>query len=158
HLVKRPISAHQLHLEIKPTEQAHLILGWPGIPRGSQLRPVLSVLTTILGGNMSSRLFSEVREKRGLTDYLRADADYFHETVFVAAAAGVDPKRLEDAVEVIQQEVHDFASTKSVTDAELQRAKEYSRGTLTLSFEDSKSVAQFFGLRQLLLEKTETLE
>ncbi len=159
YLSQAPFAAEQLHVEKKETEQAHLIMGWPGLPRATKFRPVLSVLGTVLGGNMSSRLFSEVREKRGLCYYIRSDVDYYHETGLVGASAGVDPERVYEAVKVIIDEFDQLAAaSKPVTPEELTRAKEYIRGTMTLSFENSKSVAQHFGIRQLLLNQVESLE
>lgn len=159
YLSQAPFAAEQLHVEKKETEQAHLIMGWPGLPRATEFRPVLSVLGTVLGGNMSSRLFSEVREKRGLCYYIRSDVDYYHETGLVGASAGVDPERVYEAVKVIIDEFDQLAAaSKPVTPEELTRAKEYIRGTMTLSFENSKSVAQHFGIRQLLLNQVESLE
>ncbi|PIR61531.1 MAG: hypothetical protein COU66_03320 [Candidatus Pacebacteria bacterium CG10_big_fil_rev_8_21_14_0_10_44_11] len=157
---KQPLSVERLYIEHKQTEQAHLILGWPGISRHEDaMRPQLSILDTVLGGNMSSRLFSEVREKRGLCYYVRSDTDMYHEVGLVGASAGVDPNRVFEAIEVIMNEFAQLAqSKKPITAAELVRAKEYIRGTMTLSFEDSRSVAQNYGLKQLLLNKVETLE
>jgi predicted Zn-dependent peptidase len=160
YLSQKPLSESHLHIEHKATEQAHLVLGWKGIPRSdTENRHALSLLGTLMGGNMSSRLFSEVREKRGLCYYVRADVDYYHEVGLVGASAGVDPKRVYEAIEVIIDEFNQVASGKRpVTEEELNRAKEYIRGTLTLSFEDSRSVAQSFGMKELLLDKVETLE
>jgi len=159
YLSSSPFTTNQLHVEKKETEQAHLIIGWPGLPRATEFRPVLSVLGTVLGGNMSSRLFSEVREKRGLCYYIRSDVDYYHETGLVGASAGVDPKRVYEAIKVIINEFNQLATaSKPATAGELKRAKEYIRGTMTLSFENSKSVAQHFGIRQLLLNQVESLE
>lgn len=149
----------RLRVKSKQTEQAHLMLGWPGLKRSDPRRYALSLLTVVLGGNMSSRLFSEVREKRGLCYYVHADTDYFHNTGSVAAAAGVDPSRIDEALAVIKEECLKLGSgALPVTDAELVRAQEYAIGSLQLSLEDSRSVAQFFGIRQLLLRQTETPE
>jgi predicted Zn-dependent peptidase len=157
---KEPLSESTLHVEHRPTEQAHVILGWKGLPRtDDENRPILSLLGTLMGGNMSSRLFSEVREKRGLCYYVHSDVDYYHEVGLVGASAGVDPKRVYEAIEVIRAEFAEVATGKKpVTDEELNRAKEYIRGTMTLSFEDSRSVGQSFGMKELLLDRVETLE
>lgn len=154
---KKAVADEQLWMENKKTEQAHLVLGWPGLARSSDDRAILSVLSVILGGNMSSRLFTEVREKRGLCYYVRSDADYYHNTGIVGANAGVDPKRVYEAIEVIRAEFSDLASGKKpVTETELQKAKEYISGMTVLSLEDSESVAQYFGSKQLLMDKIET--
>jgi predicted Zn-dependent peptidase len=91
--------------------------------------------------------------------YVHSDVDYYHEVGLVGASAGVDPNRVYEAIEVIRDEFDQVAEGKRpITDEELNRAKEYIRGTMTLSFEDSRSVGQSFGLKQLLLDKVETLE
>jgi predicted Zn-dependent peptidase len=152
-----PFSPHRLHVEHKPTEQAHLVMGWPGLKRGDKDRYALSLLNVILGGNMSSRLFMEVREKRGLCYYVRSDIDYFHDGGLFGASAGVDPKRIKEALQVITDEFHAVLSgEKPLTEADLQKAKEYATGTTVLGFEDSRSVAQYFGLRQVLLDTIES--
>lgn len=151
-----PISENKLWVEEKKTEQAHLILGWPGIARDSKDRYALSVLSVIMGGNMSSRLFTEVREKRGLCYYVRSDADYYHDTGIVGASAGVDPTRVKEAIKVIREEFAALADqTKPVSADELSRAKEYISGMTVLSLEDSESVAQYFGTKLLLMNKIE---
>ena len=148
-----------LKVVTKKTEQAHLMLGWPGIKRTDERRHALMLLSIILGGNMSSRLFSEVREKRGLCYYVHADSEHYHDSGTFAASAGVDPTRVHEAVEVIQAECQALASgQKPVTTAELKKAKEYVAGTMLLSLEDSRSVAQFFGFRQLLMGQVITPE
>ncbi len=145
-------SDHRLKVVTKKTEQAHLMLGWPGIKRTDERRYALMLLSVILGGNMSSRLFSEVREKRGLCYYVHADSEHYHDSGTFAAAAGVDPTRVHQAISVIESECLALAKgQKPVTATELKQAQEYVAGTMLLSLEDSRSVAQFFGFRQLLM-------
>ncbi len=157
HLEKDPISRLKLHVEYKKTEQAHFILGWPGISRHDPDRYALSLLSTILGGNMSSRLFTEVREKRGLCYYVHSDVDQAHDGGIFGASAGVDPNRVEEALRVT---INEFVSlvdgNKPVTADELVKAKDYVAGKMTLGLEDSESVAQFFGMKQLLMNQIET--
>lgn len=143
----------------RPTEQAHLVLGWKGLARADKRRHTLSLLSVILGGSMSSRLFTEVREKRGLCYYVSSDTEFYHETGSFGASAGVETKRVEEAIEVITTEFMDVASGKrAVTKAELERAKEQVAGRMLLSFEDSRTVAQFYGMRQLLQNQIESPE
>ncbi|OGJ15593.1 MAG: hypothetical protein A2632_00150 [Candidatus Pacebacteria bacterium RIFCSPHIGHO2_01_FULL_46_16] len=157
YLNEQTLQPERLHIENRTTEQAHLILGWTGLERTHQDKHILTVLTTILGGSMSSRLFSEIREKRGLCYYVHADADFYHDVGIVGASAGVDPTRIEEALTVILKEFRALAShEKPVTQEELTRAKEHLLGTMTLSLEDSQTVAQFYGMRQLLLNEIET--
>ncbi|MBP7876043.1 insulinase family protein, partial [Candidatus Woesebacteria bacterium] len=150
------ISEQQLLVVERPTEQAHIVLGWKGLRRGDDQRHALSMLSVVLGGSMSSRLFTEVREKRGLCYYVSSDTEQYRETGFFGASAGVETKRVHEAIEVITAEFMDLASGKRpVTSVELDRAKEHVGGRMLLSFEDSRSVAQFYGMRQLLQDKIE---
>jgi predicted Zn-dependent peptidase len=138
-------------LEHKKTEQAHFIFGFPAFSRMDERRYALTLLGIALGGNMSSRLFTEVREKRGLCYYIHSDVDFYHDTGVFGASAGVDPQRVDEAVKVTREEFIKIREGKDAfSAAELQKAKEYVAGQLILSLEDSESVAQFFGMRQLL--------
>lgn len=140
----------------KKTEQNHFTFGWPSIERLSARRHTLTLLSSIIGGNMSSRLFSEVREKRGLCYYVHSDLTQYHEGGLFGASAGVDPARVEEAIKVSLDEFRLLANgEKKVTAEELKRAKEYVIGKTVLGLEDSESVAQFYGLRQLLHGKVE---
>lgn len=153
------MSGRRLVVVERPTQQAHLIMGWPSLKRGHSRRHALSLLSTIVGGSMSSRLFTEVREKRGLCYYVHSDVEYYRETGFFGASAGVETKRVQEAIEVIKDEFLGVArQTKKITQEELDRAKDHIAGKTLLSFEDSRSVAQFFGMKQLLLDKIETPE
>jgi predicted Zn-dependent peptidase len=152
-----PISPHRLHVEMRETEQAHLILGWPGMERTDERRHTQTVLSVIMGGNMSSRLFTEVREKRGLCYYVRSDADTYHDTGVFGASAGVDPARIEEALTVIIQQFQGMADgSLAITAQELERAKEYLNGTIVLQLEDSRSLGQFYGFKELLQNELET--
>lgn len=148
------ITEDTLHVINKKTEQAHLSLGWHGIEREDERRYALSLLTTVLGANMSSRLFTEVREKRGLCYYVHSDTDFYHNTGIVGASAGVDPSRIDEAIRVILEQFHSVVSGENpITEQELQNAKDYMAGSLVLSLEDSRSVAQYFGLKKLLADE-----
>lgn len=149
----------RLALESRETQQAHFILAWPGLKRGDENRYTLAVLEAIIGGNMSSRLFTEVREKRGLCYYVHATTDEFHDVGTLGVAAGVDPARIDEAITVSAGEFHQLANgTKQITKIELKRAQEYLVGKSTLSMEDSDSVAQFVGLRKILLNELSGIE
>lgn len=149
----------RLRIEYKKTEQAHFILSVPGLVRTDPDRFALGVLSVIFGGNMSSRLFTEVREKRGLCYYVRSDVDYYHDAGTFGAAAGVDPSRVEEAVKVVKEELlalTDIKGPKKITEVELKRAKDYLTGKTILDFEDSESVANYYGSKQLLEGKIVT--
>ena len=144
-------------LDTKKAEQAHFILGFPGFGRGDKNRFTEVVLTTILGGGMSSRLFSEVREQRGLAYSVNTSSDHFDETGYIGTYAGVDPKRIEEALKVTLSEHYALASgEKGIEAKELIKAKEYLKGHIALSLENTKSINQFVGLRELKLRKMET--
>lgn len=157
---QNPISPDsKLKIEYKKTEQAHFILGFPGIKRTDADRYPLSVLGTIIGGNMSSRLFTEVREKRGLCYYVRSDVDSYAETGFFGAAAGVDPSRVEEAIKVTLEQFLLIIEKKAlITDQEFQRAKDYTIGQMILGMEDNQSVAMAYGLKYLLEGQILTLD
>ncbi len=145
----------KLHVLYKKTEQAHLVMAWPSIARSDKRRTALMLADVIMGGNMSSRLFTEIREQRGLCYYVRSGTDFFHETGSFAASAGVAPKRIFEALTVIKEEFEQASDgTRPFTKEEFESAKEYLIGSMTLDFEDSRSVAQFYGIRELLLNES----
>lgn len=142
----------QVVVDQKGSDQAHFVLGFPSYGIKHPKRYAQSLLQTVLGGNMSSRLFTEIREKRGLAYYSRVDVDRFTDTGAIAAVAGVDVKRVDDAVkvtlDVFEQVKADGA--KKITEEELSRAKEYLAGSLVLSMESSRNVAQYWATRATL--------
>ncbi|MFC1649837.1 M16 family metallopeptidase [Patescibacteria group bacterium] len=147
----------QLSVTYKKSEQAHLILGFLGTPRGHKDRFIESVLTTILGQGMSSRLFTEVREKRGLAYAVRSSATGYQDTGYVDTYAGVDPKRATEAVKVILDQHMGLANGEyKITDKELKKAKEYIKGHLALGLENTKAINSFFGVQQLKRGKIDT--
>ena len=120
----------------KQTEQYHLCLGAPGISRGDERRFVLRVLDTILGGSSSSRLFQEVREKRGLAYAVYSYSSQYVDTGQVGVYVGTRPDNVAQAMEVIAAELHRIA-TEPVDSDELSRAKENVKGRLALSLEST---------------------
>lgn len=148
---------NRLRLIAKDIQQAHVMLGWPGLSRSAEDRYALAVLNTIIGGNMSSRLFTQVREQRGLAYYVHSETSYYKETGVFGAALGTDPAKLSEAVSVALSEFEKIAKT-DVTAGELARAKDYLSGKMKLSHEDSQSVAQGYGTRELLVGEIEPLE
>ncbi|HJX02078.1 MAG TPA: pitrilysin family protein, partial [Candidatus Humimicrobiaceae bacterium] len=144
-------------LESKKNEQGHLILGFLGGERGHKDRFTEAVLDSILGGGMSSRLFIEVRERRGLAYAIRTSSEHYEETGYFSTYAGVDLKRIDDAIKVILEEHYDLASGKKpISEKELNKSKEYLKGHLALSLEDTKAVDGFFGIQELMLGRIET--
>jgi predicted Zn-dependent peptidase len=142
----------------KETEQAHFILGFPSFPRSDERRYALNLLATLLGKTMSSRLFTEIRDNRGLCYYIHASTDFYHDGGVFGAAAGVDPHRIVEAITATKQEFQALLAAKPVTETELQGAKQNIIGRLALEMEDSQSVAYWYGMRLLLDGKVETPE
>jgi len=141
----------------KKTDQAHLVLGFRGFKLGHPDRYSAAVLATVLGGGMSSRLFLNVREKRGLAYYVRTENDSYMDTGSLVASAGVDLKRIDDAIKVILEQFAEIA--KHPVDAkELKKAKEYIKGKVILGWEDSRTVAAGYGTDELLEGKVRTME
>lgn len=144
----------QIALKNKKTEQAHLALGFRTVPINSPERYALSVLSSILGGGMSSRLFSEVREKRGLAYYVRAISDHYADAGSFAVTAGIDPKRIDEAIMVIISELKDLRDGKKpIKPIEFKKAKEYLKGHMVLELEDSRYVSVVYATQELLEEK-----
>jgi predicted Zn-dependent peptidase len=120
----------------KTTEQYHLALGAPGLPRGDERRFILRVLDTILGGSSSSRLFQEVREKRGLAYSVYSYASQYQDSGQVALYVGTRPDRVREAMDVIGDELRKLQDS-SITEEELVRAKENVKGRTVLSMEST---------------------
>jgi predicted Zn-dependent peptidase len=120
----------------KTTEQYHLCLGAPGIPRDDDRRFALRVLDTILGGSSSSRLFQEVREKRGLAYSVFSYASHYADTGQIGVYVGTRPDNVREAMDVIGCELRRIVE-EPVSDEELARGKENVKGRMVLSFESS---------------------
>jgi len=148
---RHTLSTEKFRLVERPTEQAHLVMAWPALHANHEDRYALQVLSALVGGNMSSRLFSKVREELGLAYYVHSDLDLLHDTGLFGCSAGVDLSRAEEAIKVSKAVFTDLLTQKAkIKPQELLRAKEYLRGKTLLGLEGNNSVAQFFGLRKLL--------
>lgn len=148
---KKVIKVHN-----KKTEQAHFVMGYTTDYGFLDNRKyALSVLAAILGGGMSSRLFVEIREKRGLCYYVHTSRDMYAETGSLVTSAGVrcDVNVVNEALKLIAQEHEQIAAgkDKDKLEVEMNRVKEMLKGRFLLSLEDSQSVAGFYG-NKLLLE------
>ena len=149
----------RLYVQNKKNEQANIVFGYPGNKHGEKNRYVEAVLSTILGGGMSSRLFTEVREKRGLAYSVTTDTDHSLDTGYFSAYAGVDPKKAEAAIKVMLEEHYKLTSKNhGVTKKEFEKAKEYLRGHMSLGLESTKAVNAFFGYEELMAGKLRTPE
>lgn len=155
--VKESQTQSGLRLHFKKTDQAHLALGVRTFPRTHPDRYKAQVLNTILGKGMSSRLFVEVRERRGLCYYIRSDRDAYVDAGSLGAVAGVDLKRVDDAVKVILEVFYGLVE-KPVSDKELSKAKEMTKGRMILALEDTRAVASFLGSQEALEGKIRTMD
>lgn len=120
----------------RPTEQAHLVLGVPGITRNDPRRYALSVLSTALGGGMSSRLFQEVREKRGLAYSVYSYAQGFADDGTFGVYVGCQPSKVETVLDVCRTQLAEVASNGLRAD-EVERSKGQVRGATVLGQEDT---------------------
>jgi predicted Zn-dependent peptidase len=133
----------------KETEQYHLCLGAPGIPRGDDRRFALRVLDTILGGSSSSRLFQEIREKRGLAYAVYSYASHYADSGQVAVYVGTRPDNVGAAMDVIGTELRRLMDD-GVTEEELERARENVKGRTVLSMESTLSRMNRLGTSLLM--------
>ena len=141
-------SPHQ-NIKNKETEQVQLALGFPAYSYFQEKIYPLYLLSVILGGNMSSRLFMSVREKMGLCYFIRASVGVYEDAGNFVIQAGLDKKRLEQAIIAISLEL---AKVKKdgITAPELYKAKEFLKGKLILQLESSDAVASWLGKQELL--------
>lgn len=143
-------------LEYKRTEQAHLSIGLPGVSLTHPDRYPTDLLSVILGEGMSSRLFVEVREKRALAYDVHSGVSHFLDTGAFVVNAGVDPKRVYDAVQTILEQIGSMRDT--VPEEELAKSQNLSAGRLQLRMEDTRAVASWGGNQELLLGEIQDLD
>ncbi|MDP2789515.1 MAG: pitrilysin family protein [bacterium] len=142
-------------LRQKATEQVHLTIGMPTFGYLDKRNDALALLSIILGGTMSSRLFIEIRERRGLCYYIRASVNPYEQVGHFAIQAGIDKQRIDQAIPAITAELAKVVRS-GVTAEELHRAKEYVKGKFILSLEDSENVAGWLGKQALFQRQVKT--
>lgn len=143
--------------QFKEVKQVQIAMGFPSVGKSHPDAPAISLLAQILGGAMSSRLFIEVRERRGLCYSVRAVSDLYEDTGVFVVRAGLDAARLKLAAKTILGELAKIKK-KGVTPKELRDAKDHLDGAIKLSMEDSSTQAEFVAAQELFLNKVETLE
>ncbi|MCX6718160.1 MAG: pitrilysin family protein [Candidatus Staskawiczbacteria bacterium] len=136
-------------LHHKKTDQTHFCLGVRAYDLFDKRKYALALLSIILGGNMSSRLFIKVRERNGLAYSIHTSADSSTDTGYLVTQAGIDHKNLEKSVKLILQEYKSMKD-KKITQKELQKAKDYLKGITSLSLDSSDSQASFYAVQELL--------
>ena len=145
-----PTNGSTVRIHTKQSDQAHIVVGSRSYPHGHPDRYVVQLLSTVLGGGMSSRLFTEVREQRGLAYYVFCGNTSYADAGSLAAQAGVDLNRIDEAVETIVAELRRIVA-EPVPAEELEKARAYSKGRFVLGLE-SPHATIMFGLRRELLE------
>ena len=147
----------RLKIEYKKTDQAHINLGFVSYSRFHPKFEALELLSLILGGGMSSRLFVEVRHKRGLAYRVRSGATPYNETGNFTTYAGLNNANLLEGLKVILAE-HKKLTLEPVSEKELNRIKDQIRGSFVIGLEQSDDQASFYGEQELLEHKIETPE
>ncbi|HEX2911137.1 MAG TPA: pitrilysin family protein [Chloroflexia bacterium] len=141
----------------KDTEQANLCLAVPALNYTDDRRYIQSMMDTIMGSGMSSRLFQEIREQRGLAYTVDSYSSQLSDTGAWIVYSGVDPENIDDTITAILGEMNKMRQEK-VPEAELIKAKEYNKGRMLLGLEDTRAVASWAGGQELLLDRIMTVE
>ncbi len=145
---QRQFAKERVFLATKETEQVHLALAAPAFAYDDKRMDALSVLSILLGGTMSSRLFIEIRERKGLCYYIRAGANPYERIGHLVIQAGLDKNRIMQAIPAILESVGNVAAG-DISAEEVRRAKEYIKGKFVLGLEDSESLAGWLAKQAL---------
>ena len=149
-------TAQQVTVEKRDTEQVHLCLALPALSIHHPQRFALSLLNIMLGEGMSSRLFTEIRDRLGLAYSIHSFIEHFADTGALTVAAGVDTAKLPVAVRAILEELAKLR--EPVPESELDKAKELFKGRLMLRLEDSRNVAGWMGGEEILTGHVRSIE
>ena len=147
----------QVFIMDKKTDQAQVAIGYKTFSVFDKRRTILDVLATILGGGMSSRLFTEVRERRGLCYFVRTFAEHYLDQGYIGTFSGVTLSKIDKAIKIILQE-HKKIIKYEISPKELNKAKEYIKGKFLLSAEGSYDIAHFIGMEKLILGRVISIE
>jgi predicted Zn-dependent peptidase len=139
---------YQLRIHHKETDQTHLLMGFKSVDMFSEKRFAVNLLATVLGGGMSSRMFEEIREKRGLSYYVNAGSDEATDSGYFFVGAGIKHQNLEKTIQLILKELKKVVD-KKIPEKEIRKAKEYIKGKIMMSLESSTAVASFLGDQEL---------
>lgn len=147
----------RVKITYKKTDQVNAILGGRGISRSDQRKYAASLLASILGNGMSSRLFMQVRERRGLAYRVFAESEEFLDTGAFMTYAGLKLEKAEEGIKVMREELERL-KVESVPEDELEKVKEMTRGHLAIRTESTNFLAEYFGLQYVLDREIETPE
>ena len=142
----------QVSVYYKDTDQTHLMLGVRSFNTYNKYNTIIMVMDSVLSGGMSSRLFQKMRDEMGICYYVGADNDKFTDHGFLSVFAGVDSKRIKEAITTILDEMNKL-KTILVKPEELNKAKQHLIGNLNLGLESSDSLAMYFGGQEVLREE-----
>ncbi|NTW22908.1 insulinase family protein [Candidatus Falkowbacteria bacterium] len=145
--------APQLKIKFKQTDQAHFSLGVHALPHGHPDETILKVMAVILGGSMSSRLFNEIREKRGLAYYVRTSAESYTDCGYLTTQGGVRVEAMKEVIKVTLAEYAKMAKTP-VPAKELARVKDLIKGRIPLALESSDDLGEWYA-RQAVMKLTQ---
>jgi predicted Zn-dependent peptidase len=151
----RPIGG--AHIRNRTTEQAHICMGTAGLSRNDPRRFAFGVVNDAIGGGMSSRLFQEIREKRGLVYAVFSYHSMFAHTGAFVIYAGTAPSRAQEVLGLITGELEDVAE-KGITDQELERAKSHMKGSMVLSLEETSARMSRLGKSEIAHGEVITLD
>lgn len=157
HKAYREHVAERVEIESRDIEQTHMCLALPGLSLHDPQRFTLDMINVILGEGMSSRLFSEVRDKLGLCYSVQSYVDHLKDTGSLIVYAGVDTAKAELALKAIIKELMRFRK-ETISPTELAKAKEMSKGQLALRLEDSRHVAGWLGGQETLAGRILTID
>jgi predicted Zn-dependent peptidase len=152
-----PEDAPAVKVHHKESDQAHMILGARSYPLGHPDRYALQLVATVLGGGMSSRLFTEVRERRGLAYYVFGTNHSYVDAGSLYAQAGVDINRVDEAISTVVGELRRIASEPVPAD-ELEKARAFAKGRFVLGLESPHGTIMFGLRREVLLGTAEEPE
>lgn len=157
-VVKKALQKHsQISIVNRPLEQAQMILGWASVSKKDKNFLPLQMLANILGGNMSSRLFLQIRERRGLCYSIRAGVSGYEDISNFAISAGLNKDKIEEALVAIKEEI-EKVKNEGISAEELKQAKENIRGRLILRLENPSAYLAFLSDQELFGQKPKTLE
>lgn len=140
--------APRLQVEFRDIEQVHICIGFYGLTLTDPDRFAIDLFNVILGDGMSSRLFIELREKRGLVYEIGSSTDHFRDAGDLIVHVGVDSKNTEESIKVILNEL--YALREGITEVELNRAKDLAKGRMLLAMENTRSVSSWLGAQEIL--------
>jgi predicted Zn-dependent peptidase len=163
---RKPVNSYQpfkettnprLRIEKRDIEQAHVCLGLPGLSLADPRRFTMDILNVILGEGMSSRLFTEIRENLGLAYNIYSYVDHFLDSGALTICAGVEPDKVRTTITATLEQLVKFRE-ELVPEAELNKAKELSKGRTLLRMEDSRNVNGWAGAQEILTGKIMTVD